>query len=39
VWISFAEVPNFSILPPSSTFAPDRKADRYAAWSAALNAS
>ena len=39
VWISFAEVPNFSILPPSSTFAPDRNAARYAAWSAALNAS
>ena len=39
VWINFAEVPDFSILPPSSTFVPDRNAQRYAAWSAALNAS
>jgi hypothetical protein len=39
VWISFAEVPNFDILPPSSTFAPDGNAARYAAWSAALNSS
>jgi hypothetical protein len=38
VWISFAEVPDFSILPPSSTFAPDNHA-RYVAWSAALDAS
>ena len=37
VWISFAEVPNFDILPPSSTFTSN--AARYAAWSAALNAS
>ena len=37
VWISFAEVPNFNILPPSSTFT--TQAARYAAWSAALNAS
>ena len=37
VWISFAEVPNFDILPPSSTFT--TQAARYAAWSAALNAS
>jgi hypothetical protein len=39
VWISFAEAPDFSILPPSSTFAPGNNAGRYAAWSAALNAS
>jgi Trypsin len=39
VWINFSEVPDFSILPPSSTFAPDNNAGRYAAWSAALNAS
>ncbi len=39
VWISFAEVPNFDILPPSSTFAPDGNADRYTAWSNALDAS
>jgi hypothetical protein len=39
VWINFEEAPDFSILPPSSTFAPDNNAGRYAAWSAALNAS
>jgi hypothetical protein len=39
VWISFAEVPNYSILPPSSTFAPGNNAGRYTAWSAALNGS
>jgi hypothetical protein len=37
VWVSFAAAPNYSILPPSSTFA--TQAARYAAWSAALNAS
>ena len=35
----FAEVPNFDILPPSSTFAPAGNAARYAAWSAPLDAS
>jgi Trypsin len=39
VWINFEEEPDFSILPPSATFVPDRNAERYAAWSAALNAS
>jgi hypothetical protein len=39
VWISFAEAPDFSILPPSSTFAPDNNDGRYEAWSAALDAS
>jgi hypothetical protein len=39
VWISFAEAPDFSILPPSSTFAPDNNEGRYDAWSAALDAS
>lgn len=39
VWISFAEEPDYSILPPSSTFVPDGNAERYAAWSTALNAS
>jgi len=39
VWINFEEAPNFDILPASSTFAPDRNADRYEAWTAALNAS
>jgi hypothetical protein len=37
VWISFAEVPNFDVLPASSTFTSN--AARYAAWSAALNSS
>jgi Trypsin len=37
VWISFAEVPNYDILPPSSTFTTNQA--RYQAWSAALNAS
>lgn len=39
VWINFSEVPDFSMLPPSSTFAPGNNAGRYAAWSAALDAS
>jgi hypothetical protein len=39
VWISFAEVPDFDILPPSSTFVPDGNQARYDAWSAALDAS
>jgi Trypsin len=39
VWIDFNEAPDFSILPPSVTFAPGNNAGRYAAWSAALNAS
>jgi hypothetical protein len=39
VWISFAEVPDYSILPPSSEFIPDDNEGRYDAWSAALNAS
>src|SRR6478736_7216220 len=37
VWVSFAEVPNFNILPASSTFA--TQAARYAGWTAALNSS
>ncbi len=39
VWISFAEEPDYSILPPSSGFVPDDNEGRYEAWSAALNAS
>jgi hypothetical protein len=39
VWISFAEEPDFSILPPSSEFVPDDNEGRYDAWSEALNAS
>ena len=37
VWVSFAEEPDFDILPPSATFTSN--AARYAAWSAALNGS
>jgi Trypsin len=39
VWISFAEEPDFSILPPSSKFAPEDNEGRYDAWSAALKKS
>ena len=39
VWVSFEDEPDFSILPPSSGFVPNNNAGRYAAWSAALNAS
>jgi hypothetical protein len=37
VWVNFGEAPDFSILPPSSSFTTN--AARYAAWSAALNGS
>jgi len=37
MWVSFLEVSDYSILPPSSGFTSN--ADRYAAWSAALDAS
>jgi len=37
VWIDFSETPDFSMLAPSSSFATN--AQRYAAWSAALDAS
>ena len=39
VWVDFEDEPDFSILPPSSGFVPNNNAGRYAAWSAALNAS
>jgi hypothetical protein len=39
VWVNFEDEPDFSILPPSSGFVPNNNAGRYAAWSAALNAS
>ena len=39
VWFSVSEVPDYSILPPSSTFVTDRNDERYDAWSAALDAS
>jgi Trypsin len=39
VWINFNPAPDFSILPPSSTFVPSGNHERYLAWSAALNSS
>lgn len=39
VWFSVAAAPDYSILQPSSTFAPKRNAARYAQWSAALDKS
>jgi hypothetical protein len=39
VWFSVAPSPDYSILPPSSTFVPDRNQDRYDTWSAALDGS
>jgi hypothetical protein len=39
IWVDFEDEPDFSILPPSSGFAPNNNAGRYAAWSAALNGS
>jgi len=37
VWVNFDQSPNFDILPPSANFVPNGNAQRYAAWSAALN--
>jgi hypothetical protein len=39
VWFSVLEVPDRSILPPSTTYVPDRNDERYDEWSAALDAS
>ena len=39
VWINLDEAPDFSILPPSASFAPGDNAGRYEAWSKALNGS
>ena len=38
-WFSVSEAPDYSILPPSSTFVPDGNDARYDAWAAALDAS
>jgi hypothetical protein len=38
-WFSVLEAPDYSILPPSSTFVPDGNDERYDVWSAALDAS
>jgi len=39
VWFSVSEAPDYSILPPSSTFVPDGNEERYETWSALLDAS
>lgn len=39
VWFNVAEAPDYSILPPSSTFVPDRNAERYETWSEILDDS
>ena len=39
VWFTTSPAPNYSVLPPSSTFVPDRNDERYEAWSAVLDAS
>jgi hypothetical protein len=39
IWFSVSEAPNYAVLPPSSTFAPDRNEARYDAWSAVLDGS
>lgn len=39
IWVNFEEAPDFSILPPSSTYVPDRNDERYEDWTAALEAS
>ena len=39
VWVNFNEVPDFSILPPSSTFGRGQNHERYLAWEAALDGS
>jgi hypothetical protein len=39
VWVSFAETPDFGLLPPSSTFGRGENGARYQAWKNALNGS
>ncbi|MFC7362533.1 trypsin-like serine protease [Nocardioides astragali] len=39
VWFSVLPAPDYSILKPSSTYVPDRNAQRYTDWSKALDAS
>ena len=39
VWFTVEEEPDYSILPPSTTFAPEGNDERYDAWSAILDAS
>lgn len=39
VWVDFNDAPDFSILPPSSSFGRDQNGQRYQAWAAALDGS
>jgi Trypsin len=39
VWFSISEAPDYSVLPPSSTFVPDGNDERYETWSTLLDAS
>ena len=39
VWFSVLPAPDYSILPPSSTFVPSGNTERYETWSTALDAS
>lgn len=39
VWINFSEVPDRSMLKPTSTYVPDRNQERYDDWSTALDRS
>jgi hypothetical protein len=36
IWVNFADTPDYSMLNPSSTYAPDRNDERYDDWTAAL---
>ncbi|MGH3345478.1 MAG: S1 family peptidase [Nocardioides sp.] len=39
VWFSVSEAPDYSVLPPSTDFVPDRNQERYEAWSSILDSS
>jgi secreted trypsin-like serine protease len=39
VWFTVSEAPDYSVLPPSSTFVPDRNQERYDEWSSILDDS
>jgi hypothetical protein len=39
IWFTTAEAPDYSVLPPSADFVPDRNQERYEAWSSILDAS
>ena len=39
IWVNFNEAPDFSILDPSDSYAPDHNEQRYIDWTTALNDS